>query len=97
LEFQFHHELFLFAQHNYTSAIPLNDANTVFANQYHLVELKAGIRKLSIKAAKLGAFIGVNNLFNQKYSLGNDLNAANGRYFNPAAGRNFYVGITAKL
>lgn len=97
LEFQFSHELFLFAQHNYTSTIPLNDANTVFANQYHLVELKAGTRKIRVKTAKLGVFIGVNNLFDQKYSLGNDLNAANGRYFNPAAGRNFYAGITAKL
>jgi len=34
--------LYLFIQHNYTAGIPLNDANTVFASQYHLLQAKAG-------------------------------------------------------
>ena len=97
LDFQFKKGLYLFAQHNYTDAIPLNDANTVFAGKYHLIELKTGVRNIKIKRLKLDVFLGLNNLLNQNYSLGNDLNAANGRYFNPAAGRNFYAGLTAKF
>lgn len=97
LEFNFKKEFYLFAQHNYTSAIPLNDANAVFAKRYHLVEAKAGIRNLKIAHTYLDIFAGVNNILNINYSLGNDLNAANGRYFNPAAGINFYTGLSIKL
>jgi iron complex outermembrane receptor protein len=97
LEFNFPKAIYFFVQHNYTSAIPLNDANTVFAKRYHLVESKLGIRNLRISKTRLDVFAGVNNLLNVNYSLGNDLNAANGRYFNPAAGINFYTGLSVKL
>lgn len=97
LEFNFPKAFYLFVQHNYTSAIPLNDANTVFAKRYHLIEAKAGIRNLKVSKTHFEVFGGVNNLLNVKYSLGNDLNAANGRYFNPAAGINFYTGLSVKL
>jgi len=97
LEFNFPKTVYFFIQHNYTSAIPLNDANTVFAKRYHLVESKLGIRNLSISKTSLDLFAGVNNLLNVNYSLGNDLNAANGRYFNPAAKINFYTGLSVKL
>ncbi|MCZ4221944.1 TonB-dependent receptor [Pedobacter rhodius] len=97
LEFQFAKGFYLFGQHNYTSAIPLNDANTVFAKRYNLIEGKAGFRNLKIGKVNLEIFAGINNLLNENYSLGNDLNAANNRYFNPAAGRNYYTGLSAKL
>lgn len=97
LEFSFLNEIFLFVQHNYTSATPLNDANTVFAKKYHLADLKTGIRDLKIGKTALDISFGVNNLLNQSYSLGNDLNAANNRYFNPAMKRNYYVGLSLTL
>lgn len=97
LEFQFKKGFYLFGQHNYTSSIPLNDGNTVFSKKYNLVEAKAGIRSLKIINTPVDIFVGLNNLLNEKYSLGNDLNAANGRYFNTAAGINFYSGIAVKL
>ncbi|QNR85403.1 TonB-dependent receptor [Pedobacter riviphilus] len=97
LEFNFPKTFYLFIQHNYTSSIPLNDINTVFAKRYHLVESKLGIRNLRINKTHLDLFVGANNLLNVKYSLGNDLNVANGRYFNPAPGINFYTGLSIKL
>lgn len=97
LEFNFANDIFLFAQHNFTSSIPLNDANTVFAQKYHLVEAKTGIRNLMIGKTNFEIFAGINNLLNEKYSLGNDLNAANNRYFNAAAIRNFYAGLAIRL
>lgn len=88
---------YLFVQHNYTDQIPLNDANTVYAKAYHLVQAKAGIRNLKLQRARFGLFAGADNLLNEKYSLGNDLNAFGGRYFNAAASRNFYAGLEMKF
>lgn len=96
-EFTIKKNIFLFAQHNYTTSIPLNDANSVEAKSYHLTELKAGLRDLTFGKSKLEIFSGINNLFNRSYSLGNDLNAANGRYFNPSVKINFYGGFLVKL
>lgn len=84
----------IFGQHNFTSAIPLNDANSVYASEYHLVQLKGSWRHRSAKNRLLfETFAGVDNLLDVDYSLGNDLNALGGRYFNYAAGRNYYAGI----
>lgn len=83
----------LFFQHNYTSSIPLNDANTVYARKYHLVQAKIGKKSLYIGNVPFEIYIGADNLLNEKYSLGNDLNALGGRYFNAAATRNFYGGL----
>ena len=85
--------MYLFVQHNFTSRIPLNDANSIYAKSYQLVQAKAGIKKLKIRGTTLGFFGGVDNLLDQKYSLGNDLNAFGGRYFNASAGRNYYAGM----
>ena len=94
---QFPEQFYLFAQHNFTSAIPLNDANTFSAKAYHLVELKTGIRNIKLGKMNLELYVGINNMLNQQYSLGNDLNAAGNRYFNPAAGINYYGGFTVAL
>lgn len=87
------HQLGLNLQHNYTSKIPLNDANTAFADAYHLVQAKMhwGFKC----SAKLMAniYFGVDNLLNEKYSLGNDINAFGGRYYNAAPTRNFFAGL----
>lgn len=85
--------IYVFAQYNYTARLPLNDANSQYANSYHLVQLKAGWK--FITAAKLNMEIcaGVDNLLDQKYSLGNDLNAVGNRYYNAAAGRNYFTKL----
>lgn len=82
----------LFTQYYYASEIPLNDAGSVYAGAYHLLQARAEwTRRLS--RAKLTFFLGADNLLNQRYSLGNDLNAAGGRYYNAAAPRNYYGGL----
>ncbi|HTM98071.1 MAG TPA: TonB-dependent receptor [Pedobacter sp.] len=96
-EFTFKKDIFLFAQHNYVTALPLNDANTAEAKAYHLMELKTGIKNLAFGKVKADLFAGINNLLNTNYSLGNDLNAVGGRYFNPAAKINYYFGFLIKL
>jgi iron complex outermembrane receptor protein len=83
--------LYLFAQYNYTSKLPLNDPNTAFAAAYNLVEAKAGWEH-KFNKTRLGVYVGVDNLLNEKYSLGDDLNAVGNRFYNAAAPRNYYVG-----
>ncbi|TWR26485.1 TonB-dependent receptor [Mucilaginibacter pallidiroseus] len=89
--------LSLFVQHNYTSSIPLNDANSVYANKYHLLQAKASWQHTIGRKTKLDFFAGADNLLNQKYSLGNDLNAVGNRYFNPSPLRNYYFGMNIGL
>ncbi|MBC8985875.1 TonB-dependent receptor [Pedobacter sp. N36a] len=87
----------VFAQHNYTSSLPLNDANTAYAKKYHLVQARLSWKGLKLGKSDLVLFAGADNLLNEKYSLGNDLNAAGGRYYNAAAGRNYYAGLSLQL
>ncbi len=86
----------LYSQYYYSAGIPLNDGNTAFAKSYHLVQLKA---QWNTKIGKMNwsIFAGIDNLLNQKYSLGNDLNAIGGRYYNAAPPRNYYVGIKTEF
>jgi len=88
------HGVYLSMTYTYTDPIILNDANTDFANSYNLLGARAGYKKLFIRKIRLEIFAGVDNIFNVKYSLGNDINAAAGRYYNAAPGINFYAGIS---
>ena len=58
---------------------------------------RIGYRKALTREFKLDVFGGVDNAFNTKYSLGNDFNAAAGRYYNGAPGVNYYAGISLNL
>ncbi|HVG16994.1 MAG TPA: TonB-dependent receptor plug domain-containing protein [Chitinophagaceae bacterium] len=76
----------------FNNKIPLNDANTAYLDESHIVGLKLSYRK-TIKDQSITVFTGIENLLNQTYSLGNDINAVGARYYNAAAGRNYYAGI----
>ena len=91
-------QIFLNIHHRNVSASPLDDANTVYANSYNLIQAKTGIDiPLTKNDIKLHLFAGVDNLLNESYSLGNDINAFGNRYFNPAAKRNYYIGAQVSL
>ena len=55
---------------------------------------KIGYKTNASGKINLSVFAGVDNAFNAKYSLGNDINAAAGRYYNAAAGVNYFAGLT---
>ncbi|MFI5154023.1 MAG: TonB-dependent receptor [Chitinophagales bacterium] len=87
----------LYANLNYTYSdrIALNDANADFASSFNLFGARIGWQKIfSGPRLKLEIFLGGDNLFNAKYSLGNDINAAAGRYYNAAATANYYAGLS---
>jgi len=96
IDIKFIHDYFMNVTFNYTSSISLNDANSVSAEPYHLLQLKMG-KDLILHKVKMKIFAGADNLLNKLYSLGNDINAFGGRYFNPAPGRNYYGGVAVSL
>lgn len=75
------------------SKIFLNDANTAAADAYHLLGWRLGWKKTFNKRYMLNLYAGADNLLNEKYSLGNDINAAANRFYNAAPERNYYVGL----
>jgi iron complex outermembrane recepter protein len=79
---------------NFVDRIPLTDANTVYADAYSLLGGRLGYRKTIGKNLLLGAFVGVDNALDKTYSLGNDLNAFGGRFYQPAARINYYGGLS---
>lgn len=88
--------IYLNLTHQFTDRIPLNDANTVFQDSYDLVNVRAGWVK-SLGNFDLELFAGVDNLLDESYSLGNDLNAFAGRFYQPAPTRNWYGGVKLGL
>jgi len=92
-DFYFQNNFYWNLTASWTDRIPLNDANSAYAADYFLLGSRVGWRSPAGKKTLIEIFGGVDNALNQKYSLGNDLNAAAGRYFNAAATRNFYVGL----
>ena len=95
VDVQWRNGLYVNVTGNYTDRIPLNDANTDKASDYFLVGARVGYR-LATKIP-LEFFLGIDNALDQRYSLGNDLNAAGGRYYNGAAPRNYYGGLVVKM
>jgi iron complex outermembrane recepter protein len=81
----------------YSDHLPLNDANSYFASAYQLLGAKIGWKPQLKGKVGLHIFAGAENLFNVNYSLGNDINAAGDRYYNPAAGRNYFAGLGLQL
>ncbi|MDA1268391.1 MAG: TonB-dependent receptor [Bacteroidetes bacterium] len=88
--------LYLNFTHQFTEEIPLNDANTIYQDAYSLVNLRLGWVK-QLGNWNLEIFAGLDNLLDEQYSLGNDLNAFAGRFYQPAPTRNGYGGIKLGL
>jgi len=89
--------LYLNLNYNFTDEIPLNDANTVYSEAYHLLQSKIGYSIPLFGNLNLDAFFGIDNLLDEKYSLGNDLNAFGDRFYQPAAPRNWFGGLKVKM
>ena len=72
--------------------VVLNDANTDAAAGYWVFGARGGWRRTLLGHLETNIYAGLDNATNRRYSLGNDLNAFGGRYFQPAPGRAWYGG-----
>jgi iron complex outermembrane receptor protein len=96
LNFTFFNKLMVDYSHFYTSEIPLNDANSVWSE----LSLVGNIQfryPVSFGRTKLTLSLQIQNLYNESYVLGFDINAFGNRYYNPAAKRNFIFGVKAEF
>lgn len=86
----------LLLQHRYTASLPLNDGNTTWAEPFHLLFARITWQTRMLNSP-VAIFAWGANLLNTRYSAGHDLNAFGGRYYNPAPGRHFSLGLTFTL
>jgi iron complex outermembrane recepter protein len=70
-----------------------DDANTVRAPGYEIANVRAG-GALRMGPSWIAPVIGVQNVFDRRYSPSIVVNAAAGKYYEPAAERTVYVGLT---
>jgi iron complex outermembrane receptor protein len=70
----------------------LNDANTEQMGSYRLWNTK-----VTYARKKWTLWTSIDNLGNELYSSGPDLNATGGRFYNPSPGRNFHVGLQVNV
>jgi iron complex outermembrane receptor protein len=95
VEFPF--QLYLFFQHTYITSIFLDDANTISTRPASVFLMKCGWKFINKSRFQLELSAGVDNVTNEKYSLGNDLNAIGGRYYNAAMPRNYFCKLEMRL
>jgi iron complex outermembrane receptor protein len=83
------------AQHK--SRVPVNDCNTEFADAYTVASLVAGITQQG-KDWRVTEYLRVDNVADKSYVGSVIVNeTTNGRYYEPAPGRNVTAGVQAKL
>ena len=92
LNFTFFKKLELDYSHIYTSKIPLNDANSVWSDINLIGNIKFKF-PVNFEKTRLNLYLQIQNLYNKNYVLGFDTNAFGSRYYNPAAKRNFILGM----
>jgi iron complex outermembrane receptor protein len=76
----------------YAGSFYADNANQVETGDYLVSNLRAGYRQAG-EHWEISPFVGVNNLFDEKYIGNVRLNASFGRYYEPAPERNVYVGV----
>jgi iron complex outermembrane recepter protein len=79
--------------YRYFDPIPVNNANSVFASAYSLIDLRLSHQLTFKKYFGVDIYLGIENLSDTRYNSFHRLNATNNRYFNPAPGRTFYGGL----
>ncbi len=74
----------------------VDSANQNRNDGYAVVDLRFGFAARVLNA-RLEPFIGINNLFDERYNSSVVINAFGARFFEPAPGRNVYVGARIRL
>ncbi len=77
----------------YVSQFYVNNENTAENSAYTRIQLKMGMEKRwgSVRGSM---FLGINNLLDVSYNANTRINAAGGRYFEPAPPFNLFAGIS---
>ena len=80
------------AQFRWVDAFPVNNANTALNWSYEVVDLRFGWDG-KWNGVAIQPFFGIDNLFNKRYNASTIPNAFGSRFYEPAPGREVYVGF----
>jgi iron complex outermembrane recepter protein len=80
-------------QPTYSSGYLVSDVANTRTSPWWSTNVRAGWDG-GVGSMRLAPFIGINNAFNHQYVSSVVINAARGRYYEPAPGRNVYLGIS---
>jgi iron complex outermembrane receptor protein len=72
----------------------VNDINTDTAPAYTIFNVRAGFEQ-KLQAWRLSEYVRIENIFDKEYIGSVRVNDSNARFFEPAAGRNWLVGLNA--
>jgi iron complex outermembrane receptor protein len=78
----------------YNSKVYVNDANTDAAPSYTVFNVRAGFQQ-NVSNWRISEYLRVENIFDKDYIGSVKVNDSKLRYFEPAAGRNYLIGINA--
>ena len=84
--------LIAMVQFRWTDAYPVNDANTFSNWASKVVDLRVAWNRRWTRL-DLGPYIGVDNLFDERYNGSTVPNSFGNRFFEPAPGRQIYAGL----
>ena len=80
-------------EETHSSGFVVNDTLATTTSPWWASNLRLGWDG-TVGSVRLNPFVGFNNLFNRAYVSSVVINAAQGRYYEPAPGRNMYVGFS---
>ncbi|MDX1667670.1 MAG: TonB-dependent receptor, partial [Saprospiraceae bacterium] len=97
LDLQLDNGLYGHLTYRFVDALPITDDNTVFSDAYQLMRLKVGYNR-AVGKWRVDAHLGIDNLWDEKYSSMFQINAAGfggsaPRYYYPGLPRNYFGGI----
>jgi len=77
----------------YVGRIYVNDVNSAFAPAYTIGNVRVGFAQ-DVERFKFSEYVRVNNIANVNYVGSVIVGDTNGRYYEPAPGRNWYAGVS---
>ena len=80
----------------YSGRLYANNSNSVSISSYKLANIRLS-KELRFGRRVIRPYLGLNNIFNEKYNSNIRINAWGGRYYEPAPERNIYIGIMANF
>lgn len=84
---------FVVLESEYSGKAWLDDANTATAPAYAVAHLRAGFQMPRV-SPRFAVTAGIGNIFNRVYASSLSVNAARGKFFEPAPRRNIFVGLS---
>ncbi len=101
LNFETSNGFYAFLNYYNVGEIPMRDDNSVYSNKYQLLNTKLGYRSNERKKIQFNVFVGVNNIFDEKYASMLLINAGSfggnpPRYYYPGEPTNYYAGANLK-